>query len=132
VIDEWQNQFLIQDPVEIKNVYLRSWFFLDLIAVFPMAYILEIYEEATPGERLSPNDKNVLKFVLRLIRLTKLIRLRRISDLMGRLEHTFPKLFESYVHIKMFFSITYCAHVIACLWCVLGLSQIPTRFTAPT
>ena len=49
MIDEWQNQFLIQDPVEIKNVYLRSWFFLDLIAVFPMAYILEIYEEATPG-----------------------------------------------------------------------------------
>lgn len=122
VIDEWQNQFLIQDPVEIKNVYLRSWFFLDLIAVFPMAYILEIYEEATPGERLSPNDKNVLKFVLRLIRLTKLIRLRRISDLMGRLEHTFPKLFESYVLIKMFFSITYCAHVIACLWYLCGVA----------
>ena len=118
--DEWQNQYLIQDPVEIRNVYFRSWFFLDLIAVFPMAYILEIYEESTPGDNLDANDKNILKFVLRLVRLTKLIRLRRISDLMERLEHTFPRLFESYVLIKMFFSITYCAHVIACLWYLCG------------
>jgi len=37
--------------------------------------------------------------------------LRRYS-----LEHTFPKLFESYVLIKLFFGIMYCAHVLACLW----------------
>jgi CRP-like cAMP-binding protein len=87
-----------------------------------MAYILEIYEAATPGDALAANDKNALKFVLRLVRLTKLIRLRRISDLMARLEHSFPRIFESYVLIKMFFSILYCAHCIACLWYLCGVA----------
>jgi CRP-like cAMP-binding protein len=113
---------LVQDPVQIRKEYYRSWFILDLVAVFPMAYILEIYEAATPGDALAANDKNALKFVLRLVRLTKLIRLRRISDLMARLEHSFPRIFESYVLIKMFFSILYCAHCIACLWYLCGVA----------
>ena len=41
---------------------------------------------------------------------------------MARLEHTFPKLFESYVLIKMFFSMSYCAHLIACLWYLCGVT----------
>ena len=122
VEDEWMNSYLVQDPLQIRMRYYRSWFLLDLIAVFPMAYILEIYEEATPGNALAANDKNALKFFLRLVRLTKLIRLRRISDLMARLEHSFPRLFDSYVLIKMFFSILYCAHIIACLWYLCGMS----------
>ena len=122
VEDEWMNSYLVQDPLQIRMRYYRSWFLLDLIAVFPMAYILEIYEEATPGNALAANDKNALKFFLRLVRLTKLIRLRRISDLMARLEHSFPRLFDSYVLIKMFFSILYCAHIIACLWYLVGRS----------
>ena len=122
VEDEWMNSYLVQDPLQIRVRYYRSWFLLDLIAVFPMAYILEIYEEATPGNALAANDKNALKFFLRLVRLTKLIRLRRISDLMARLEHSFPRLFDSYVLIKMFFSILYCAHIIACLWYLCGMS----------
>ena len=122
VEDEWMNSYLVQDPVQIRKVYYRSWFLLDLVAVFPMAYILEIYEAATPGDALAANDKNALKFFLRLVRLTKLIRLRRISDLMARLEHKFPRLFDSYVLIKMFFSILYCAHIIACLWYLCGVA----------
>ena len=122
VEDEWMNSYLVQDPLQIRMRYYRSWFLLDLIAVFPMAYILEIYEEATPGNALAANDKNALKFFLRLVRLTKLIRLRRISDLMARLEHSFPRLFDSYVLIKMFFSILYCAHIIACLWYLVGMA----------
>ena len=122
VEDEWMNSYLVQDPLQIRLRYYRSWFLMDLIAVFPMAYILEIYEEATPGNALAANDKNALKFFLRLVRLTKLIRLRRISDLMARLEHKFPRLFDSYVLIKMFFSILYCAHIIACLWYLCGMS----------
>ena len=122
VEDEWVNSYLVQDPLQIRMRYYRSWFLLDLIAVFPMAYILEIYEEATPGNALAANDKNALKFFLRLVRLTKLIRLRRISDLMARLEHSFPRLFDSYVLIKMFFSILYCAHIIACLWYLVGMA----------
>lgn len=122
VRDEWENLYLVQDLGQIRGAYFRSWFLLDLIAVFPMAHILEIYEAAAPGDNISPEDKNVLKFILRLVRLTKLIRLRRISDLMARLEHTFPKLFESYVLIKMFFSISYCAHLIACLWYLCGVT----------
>lgn len=122
VEDEWLNRYLVQDPVQIRKEYYRSWFILDLVAVFPMAYILEIYEAATPGDALAANDKNALKFVLRLVRLTKLIRLRRISDLMARLEHSFPRIFESYVLIKMFFSILYCAHCIACLWYLCGVA----------
>ena len=122
VEDEWMNSYLVQDPLQIRLRYYRSWFLMDLIAVFPMAYILEIYEEATPGNALAANDKNALKFFLRLVRLTKLIRLRRISDLMARLEHKFPRLFDSYVLIKMFFSILYCAHIIACLWYLCGMA----------
>lgn len=122
VRDEWENLYLVQDLGQIRSAYFRSWFLLDLIAVFPVAHILEIYEAAAPGDNISAEDKNVLKFILRLVRLTKLIRLRRISDLMARMEHTFPKLFESYVLIKMFFSITYCAHLIACLWYLCGVA----------
>ena len=122
VEDEWLNRYLVQDPGQIRSRYFRSWFFLDLVAVLPMAYVLEIVEAATPEGTLSPNGKNAFKFVLRLVRLTKLMRLRRVSDLVVRLEHTFPKLFESYALIKMCFSITYCAHVIACLWYLCGVT----------
>ena len=41
---------------------------------------------------------------------------------MARLEHKFPRLFDSYVLIKMFFSILYCAHIIACLWYLCGMA----------
>ena len=75
VRDEWENLYLVQDLGQIRGAYFRSWFLLDLIAVFPMAHILEIYEAAAPGDNISPEDKNVLKFILRLVRLTKLIRL---------------------------------------------------------
>ena len=118
--DEWDNMYLVQDSQQIKWVYLRSWFFADLIAVFPLAYALELYE-AHGAQEMNSSTRSYVKFALRLVRLTKLIRLRRISDLMTRLEHTFPKLFDSYVLVKMFFSIVYCAHVLACLWYLIGV-----------
>ena len=122
VKDEWENLYLVQDKQQIRDQYLRSWFFLDLIAVFPTAYILEIAEAVNSRSGLEPNAKNTLKFILRLVRLTKLFRLRRIGDLMARLEHTFPKVFESYVLIKMGFAIMYMAHILACLWYLCGVT----------
>jgi hypothetical protein len=42
--DEWDNMYLVQDSRQIRDVYLRSWFTLDFIAVFPLTYALEIVE----------------------------------------------------------------------------------------
>ena len=113
VEDEWMNSYLVQDPLQIRLRYYRSWFLMDLIAVFPMAYILEIYEEATSGNAPPPTTRTRSNFPAP--RASHEVTGCAISDLMARLEHKFPRLFDSYVLIKMFFSILY-QHILACLW----------------
>jgi hypothetical protein len=56
--------YLVQDTQQIKWRYLRSWFVLDVIAVFPLAFLLEIYESIDGGS-MNSSKRYYVQFTLR-------------------------------------------------------------------
>ena len=100
---------------------LPLWFLLDLIAVFPVAHILEIYEAAAPGDNISAEDKNVLKFILGWC----------VSRSSSASPHIRPHgadgahLSEAVRVVRPHQDVLqhpYCAHLIACLWYLCGVA----------
>ena len=64
---------------EIRSKYLRGWFAIDFLSVFPF----ELVGAAARSDTVARFDAIVL---LRLLRLVKLLRLLRVSDSVTRLQ----------------------------------------------
>ncbi|XP_026879744.2 potassium/sodium hyperpolarization-activated cyclic nucleotide-gated channel 2-like isoform X1 [Electrophorus electricus] len=77
------SEVIILDPKKIKNQYLKTWFFLDLLAVAPVDYCLLIAMEfgAIGASRQGLAGIRMTRLI-KLIRLFSLLRLLRISKLL--------------------------------------------------
>ena len=75
------------DPKEIARLYLRGWFFIDLISCLPIQYIgliITCAQGTCAGSGPAANSKAVK--ILRLLRLGKLLRLARLQRLLRKWE----------------------------------------------
>jgi hypothetical protein len=105
---------IVDDRKEIKRTYLRSWFIIDLLAVFPFAILILIAQKMS-GKSLSQLGKfpKMIK-LCRLLRILKIIKekdnvIKMIRDVF-KLEHPSDTLF---LFVLMFMTLI---HICACLW----------------
>lgn len=95
--------------LQIAMVYLKSWFFVDLLSSIPFAAIATM-----------ANDSNAVGSVaglkwIRMARLTKMMRVARIMKMLDR----HARLAEFAMHMSAlttFAAIAYGCHVLACFW----------------
>jgi hypothetical protein len=74
------------DPNEIRKLYLRSWFLIDLLSCLPVTYVGLIIS-CISGNCTSNTGGETKAFkILRLMRLAKLLRLARIKRLLQKYE----------------------------------------------
>ncbi|KAK2868995.1 hypothetical protein Q7C36_000866 [Tachysurus vachellii] len=74
------NEDTILDLKSIRQNYLKSWFLPDMIAAFPVGYILLIADLQYHGD--SPSSKaNKMVRILMFVRILSLVRLLRVSRL---------------------------------------------------
>lgn len=106
---------------KISINYLKSWFFLDLLACVPINLIIDLTKPVNNSNGSSDQSVKLLRLarlprLYRLVRLIRLIRLLKMGD-------SFKKLFRS-LHINqgiaklvgVIFIILFLNHFVACLW----------------
>lgn len=104
----YEDGVLITQRRKILKVYLKKWFFIDLFAVFPNVILL-----------VFPISS------LRVLNLLKLLRVFKLNALVSKIaERLSSKLLSSVVMlIEVMCHMVYCAHLLACLFYVIGNSQ---------
>ena len=113
---------LVRSRCKIFKRYLKSWFFIDLIACFPINLLLS--EDSASGGEAS-GDFNSL---LRLLRLPRLYRLLRITRILKMFNHyRSSELIEQFIDyfsikntalktLKTFVTILLVVHLLSCFW----------------
>lgn len=105
---------LIVSRVAISKLYLRHWFWIDLLSTFPFHLVSDIIPLGEGGNSRLPR----LLRLTRLMRLMKMFKLLRLSQVVKNLEAEMSgedslmmmRLF------KLFFFCGLCTHIITCLW----------------
>ncbi|GMH37815.1 hypothetical protein BSKO_05688 [Bryopsis sp. KO-2023] len=88
--------------------YLKVWFWLDLVATFPVEYVAHL----TTGKFGNSKYTRILK----LVRLIRLLRVLRLSRILNRLKWWAGIRFAVRKIIRFIIMITTVAHWNACLW----------------
>jgi hypothetical protein len=107
----------VTSPKVIAATYLKFWFWLDVLSVFPYDKIFsEDLEEADKA-----SDKNSSEFkltrmlrIIKLVRLVRLLRILRMTRLMGRWEKHFYLNDGLKMVIKFIFGLAFLAHMMSC------------------
>mmetsp|Transcript_35283 Transcript_35283/g.110255 ORF Transcript_35283/g.110255 Transcript_35283/m.110255 type:complete len:762 (-) Transcript_35283:1164-3449(-) len=111
LFDAKGTKYLVTDRRQIALKYLRTWFFIDLIASFPFDFIFYLLNLYTNG--------SIIK-LLKSLRFLKLIRLWRV----GRMMHVFQEVFDMnyglilLMQILLIFSLL--AHYLSCYFFSMG------------
>lgn len=79
---------LIIDPKMIRDNYIRSWFFIDIVACLPVTYIGMMLSGINSDQSTGQSLK-VLK-IFRLLRLAKMLRLARVKRVLKRMDEDAP------------------------------------------
>jgi hypothetical protein len=131
---------LITDAKVLRKRYLRSWFVMDAVALFPFDHVVRIYMAQQSCEGPSCADARNKVRSTRLIRLTKLSRFARLAKL-AKLSHLrmLSKVAVQFLKnvgvtqlgvefglrvMGLCFLLVACAHLIACLWLHIGISYM--------
>jgi hypothetical protein len=97
--------------------YIKTWFFIDLIASLPLTYlaiIMKVFFTSTDNE----GGIRIMKSI-RIIRLAKMLRVARLKRIVGR--HGSLVQFTAYMNsLFTFIAILYAAHVLSCAWYWVG------------
>jgi hypothetical protein len=101
---------LVLDFATIRNRYLRTWFFYDLLAAVPMGTFFVAYD-AVHGDQGNTQAVKLLK-VFRLLRIRHLLRIIATWHL--------PASFELLIFLALYVS---CAHWFACIFWAIALLE---------
>jgi CRP-like cAMP-binding protein len=118
---EASDRFVERRVDAIKWHYIKSWFFIDLVACLPINYvwlIVKASQGSTGGADGNANLK-VIK-IIRLLRLAKLLRLARLKRILKVYEEEFHGIISSCKLLSLFLFMVYVSHVIACFWYMFG------------
>ena len=99
-----KDDFVVMDPKTIALTYLRGWFVIDFVSIFPIdtlvtAIVASGAAESTGGQTLVTRSTRSLK-MLRLLRIAKLVRLMRVSRAF-RYIRFFKAILEDKLHIEI-------------------------------
>ena len=114
----------IVDKQQIAQLYLRSWFAIDVLSSLPIELIDFLLETffLHGSESASPNGLRLLR-ALRLFRLLRMLRLLKLLKLDLYLEMV-SDAFAYSTHVlqilKMLLGSMYCMHVLGCFWYYLA------------
>ena len=72
----------VKDPKRIASNYIKSWFFLDLLACLPFDLIISLAQPTTDDDDESQNKTLKLARLSRLYRLYRLIRILRMAKIL--------------------------------------------------
>merc|ERR1712126_403654 len=112
---------VIIDPVRIRSIYLKKWFWIDLISTVPIDTFATAIHKMSNGETYDASNLYGLKYI-RLTKLFQLLRLLRLTRFF-RTKHQWEEIFEipldNAMVILRFMCIMVCllvyAHISACL-----------------
>ena len=112
-----ENYRLVQSRKRIAKEYVRSWFFIDLVAIIPFDLLFM---------NSSQNDLNKIARITRIGRLYKLVKLMKLVRIIKVLKqkNKMFKSIQSYVSIgvgferlgSLLFACPLFVHIVACLW----------------
>lgn len=106
-----QGRQLISDRREIARMYLKGWFFVDLLAAVPFDLITHSIGLNVTVEAL---------FVLRSLRLVRILRLARLASVMAKWQSS-QIVNPSVLRLAFFiFWVLMLAHWVACGWLGMG------------
>ena len=100
-------------PQRIYKRYLSSWFIVDFSSMIPVDLIVTALSSGASGSSTSYN--NAIK-VLRIFRLTKIIRFLKIKSLISRLEVMIGLPSTVFDFMSLMFRVLIIGHFIACIW----------------
>eukprot|EP00927_Polykrikos_kofoidii_P011962 TRINITY_DN15131_c0_g2_i1.p1 TRINITY_DN15131_c0_g2~~TRINITY_DN15131_c0_g2_i1.p1 ORF type:complete len:787 (-),score=132.84 TRINITY_DN15131_c0_g2_i1:32-2392(-) len=89
--------------------YLRRWFVLDFVSVFPFDLVSKLFES-------DGIDKAKVIKIIRLLRLLKLTRVMKASRFVRRFETSFSVTYQKLELLKFCFALLIMAHWLACGW----------------
>mmetsp|Transcript_16121 Transcript_16121/g.41049 ORF Transcript_16121/g.41049 Transcript_16121/m.41049 type:complete len:716 (-) Transcript_16121:262-2409(-) len=106
-------QIQVRDRRKIAAWYLRGWFIIDLISIFPVDIM---------SVTMSSTDLSKLKIlrVLRLMRLVKMVRVLRASRIVQRWVNYVSVTFATLAVIKFCMLLLVWSHWGACIWSLIG------------
>lgn len=116
---------IVTSKKQISIRYLKSWFFFDLVATFPLNTILCISNGDSP---FSPDNihaaTNLLK-ILRLSRILKLVRLVKLKNQIIEMESYISNnhITNVLVFLRLVLSSVFMAHWMACIWYYIGKDE---------
>ena len=122
VVYDEQKQRSISSRLQVFNLYLQSFFLIDLISIFPFD---QVVQEATPIGR---EQLQVLR-AIRLTRLFKLLRIMRLSRIFTRLESRLSFRYGVVKLWKNLLTVLFVCHWMACAFHLLAvLSKNPCNW----
>lgn len=107
--DPMPHWVLIDDIADLRKAYLSSTFLLDFVAWLPVQYL----------DCAKFLDTSYLK-AFAMLRLLKLLRLKRLTDVIGRLQERYPKSVYFFASIQLFLYFFLGAHWTACSFFAIG------------
>jgi hypothetical protein len=110
----------LRRPSEIASVYLRGWFWLDVVTALPVDLICLLQEQSGGGPGIPMGLRNMK--VIRLLRLTRLLRLAKVQRLVNRWQMYFSISYGLLSLAKFVTGLCVVSHWLACLWGAVGLS----------
>jgi len=106
-----QNNNLIMDKPKIATKYLKGWFLLDFVALFPFDIIIKLISDQEDQGTTS----NKLLRLLRLPRLTKISKLLEIAKIKF-IKSIIRNLGYNIQIVKMLVIMLYSNHLFSCYW----------------
>jgi len=107
--DPMPHWVLIDDLNDLRNAYLKRTFFLDFVAWLPVQYL----------DCASFLNASFLRGVS-MLRLIKLLRLKRLGDVIANLQERYPKSVYFFASIQLFLYFFLGAHWTACSFFAIG------------
>jgi CRP-like cAMP-binding protein/voltage-gated potassium channel Kch len=98
---------MVVDPGMISKAYLSGWFALDFLSTFP-------FDQVTSSDSL-----RIFK-LFRILRLFRLLKLLRLSNFLVYIEEALPVNPAVISLFKLFWQVTFIAHLISCGWYAIG------------
>lgn len=115
---------LVKDRMKIIKTYLRGWFWIDLIATLPFAYVGDVFGN-TDGSQKGLESMTILRTlkIAKAARALKVLRAMKLGGLMQEIEEqlvTAQSATVGFQLLKMSILMVFSAHVVACSWFAVG------------
>jgi len=110
---------VVTDNWQIVRNYLKTWFMVDVIVVFPEwgAKFLPVSDDAAEAGGLGKFAK--IARIARILRMLRLLKMKKLMEtLMDRIESEYSFILFNLIHMLSFVLVL--NHVIACVWYLIG------------